>query len=164
MKPEYKLVAKAKYIQLTAQLADELWREVYARRLTPRQLDAVLERQQSAEAIEEQIDADYNYFIVFLAGKPVGYYAWQMQGSILYLAHLYLAPGVRGRGIGRDILQSCERLARADGRTAVAAVVGQKKLDTQGFFKGGGYKALRAVQQPLADGILWDALWMEKRL
>ena len=164
MKPEYKLVAKAKYVELTAQLADTLWREVYARRFSKKQLDAILQQQQSAEAIEEQIDQACNYFIVFLAGKPVGYYAWQMQGGLLFLAHLYLKPEVRGRGIGRDILQSFERLARADGKTAVAARVGQKQLEAQGFFKGGGYRPLRPVQTTLAPGIVWDEFWMEKRL
>ena len=29
MKPDYKLVAKAKYIHATADLASELWHEVY---------------------------------------------------------------------------------------------------------------------------------------
>ena len=31
MKPDYKLVAKAKYIHMTADLASELWHEVYKR-------------------------------------------------------------------------------------------------------------------------------------
>ena len=164
MKPEYKLVAKAKYVQLVCALADEIWRECYARRLTKKQLDAVLETQQSVEAIEAALDEDANYFLVLLAGKPVGYYAWQMQGGILFVQHLYLKPEARGRGIGRDILQSCERLARADGKTAVALIASQKNLETLGFFKGGGYRPLRPLQQELAAGIAWDAYWMEKRL
>lgn len=164
MKPDYKLVAKAKYVQLTARLADEIWRECWARRLNAKQLTAVLENLQSAEAIEAQIDADWNYFIVFLAEQPVGYYAWQMQGGVLFLGQLYLKKEVRGRGIGRDIMQSCERLARADGKTAVALTVGQKELETQGFFKGGGYRILRPVTTPLAPGITREEYWMEKRL
>ena len=31
MKPDYKLVAKAKYIHTTADLASEIWHEVYKR-------------------------------------------------------------------------------------------------------------------------------------
>ncbi len=164
MKPDYKLVAKAKYIQLTADLADSIWRECYARRFTKKQLDAILAARQSAEAIETQMDEGSNYFLVMLAGKPVGYYAWQMQGGLLFLQHLYLTAEVRGRGIGRDIMQSCERLARADGKTAVALTAGQKCLETLGFFKGGGYRPLRPVETVLAEGIVWEEFWMEKRL
>ena len=38
MKPDYKLVAKAKYIHTTADLASELWHEVYKRYYPAKQL------------------------------------------------------------------------------------------------------------------------------
>ena len=56
MKPDYKLVAKAKYIHMTADLASELWHEVYKRYYPAKQLDALAETLQSADAIEEDID------------------------------------------------------------------------------------------------------------
>ena len=52
MKPDYKLVAKAKYIHATADLASELWHEVYKRYYPAKQLDTLVEALQSAEAIE----------------------------------------------------------------------------------------------------------------
>ena len=51
MKPDYKLVAKAKYIHMTADLASELWHEVYKRYYPAKQLDALVETLQSADAI-----------------------------------------------------------------------------------------------------------------
>ena len=64
MKPDYKLVAKAKYIHLTADLAAELWQECYKKYYPPKQLSALIQKLQSADAIEEDIDSDVNYFIV----------------------------------------------------------------------------------------------------
>ena len=66
MKPDYKLVAKAKYIHATADLASELWHEVYKRYYPAKQLDTLVEELQSADAIEEDIDNDVNYFLVVL--------------------------------------------------------------------------------------------------
>lgn len=43
MKPDYKLVAKAKYIHMTADLASEVWHEVYKRYFPAKQLDALIE-------------------------------------------------------------------------------------------------------------------------
>ena len=43
MKPDYKLVAKAKYIHMTADLASEVWHEVYKRYFPAKQLDALVE-------------------------------------------------------------------------------------------------------------------------
>ena len=63
MKPDYKLVAKAKYIHTTADLASELWHEVYKRYYPAKQLDTLVDTLQSADAIEEDIDNDVNYFL-----------------------------------------------------------------------------------------------------
>ena len=164
MKPEFKLVAKARYIQMTADLADSIWRECYARRFNSKQLTAILENLQSAEAIEADMDDDVNYELVMLGSKVAGYFAWQMKGGTMHIKHIYLEASARGKGIGRQILQSCERLARADGKTAVGVAVGQKQLETQGFFKGAGYRILRPMDTELAPGILWPEYWMEKRL
>ena len=88
MKPDYKLVAKAKYIHNTADLASELWHEVYKRYYPAKQLDTLVEELQSADAIEEDIDNDVNYFLVFLGGKLIGYFAWKMENTALHLMHL----------------------------------------------------------------------------
>ena len=67
MKPDYKLVAKAKYIHANADLASEIWHEVYKRYYPAKQLDTLVETLQSADAIEADIDNDVNYFLVFLS-------------------------------------------------------------------------------------------------
>ena len=119
MKPDYKLVAKAKYIHATADLASELWHEVYKRYYPAKQLDTLVEELQSADAIEEDIDNDVNYFLVVLGGKTIGYFAWKMENTALHLMHLYLRPEYRGKALGRDIVLSCERLARGEGKGRV---------------------------------------------
>ena len=105
MKPDYKLVAKAKYIHMTADLASELWHEVYKRYYPAKQLDTLVEALQSAEAIEEDIDNDVNYFLVFLGDKLIGYFAWKMENTVLHLLHLYLKPE------GYRILKPVENVA-----------------------------------------------------
>ena len=132
MKPDYKLVAKAKYIHMTADLASEVWHEVYKRYFPAKQLDALIENLQSADAIEEDIDNDVNYFLVFLGSSLIGYFAWKMENTSLHLLHLYLKPEYRGKAIGRDIVASCERLARGEGRGRVWCGVNAKaKLITR---------------------------------
>ena len=96
MKPDYKLVAKAKYIHMTADLASEVWHEVYKRYFPAKQLDALVDSLQSADSIEEDIDNDVNYFLVFLGSSLIGYFAWKMENTSLHLLHLYLKPEYRG--------------------------------------------------------------------
>ena len=88
MKPDYKLVAKAKYIHANADLASEIWHEVYKRYYPAKQLDTLVETLQSADAIEADIDNDVNYFLVVLGGKTIGYFAWKMENTALHLLPL----------------------------------------------------------------------------
>ena len=107
MKPDYKLVAKAKYVHLTADLAAQLWQECYKKYYPPKQLNALIDTLQGADAIEEDIDSDVNYFIVQMGGKPIGYFAWQSPGPG-YPQRLR-APGPQrrqGPGLGRGPHQS----------------------------------------------------------
>ena len=159
MKPDYKLVAKAKYIHMTADLASELWHEVYKRYYPAKQLDALVETLQSADAIEEDIDRDVNYFLVFLGDKLIGYFAWKMENTALHLLHLYLKPEYRGKAIGRDIVASCERL----GRGGVCCEVHTKCLPVQQFFKARGYRLLKPVENAVG-GISMQLTEMEKML
>jgi ribosomal protein S18 acetylase RimI-like enzyme len=163
MKPDYKLVAKSKYIHLTAELADEIWRECYKRYYTPKQLDAILDELQSPEAIEEQIDDGVNYFIVQLGSQTVGYFAWKMENTSLHLMHIYFKPEFRGKALGRDIINYCERLARSDGKGRVWCTVHSRSLPVQQFFKARGYRTLRPAEN-VAGGVPLDEIEMEHTL
>ena len=163
MKPDYKLVAKAKYIHMTADLASELWHEVYKRYYPAKQLDALVETLQSADAIEEDIDRDVNYFLVFLGDKLIGYFAGKMENTALHLLHIYLKPEYRGKAIGRDIVASCERLARGEGRGRVCCEVHTKCLPVLQFFKARGYRLLKPVENAVG-GISMQLTEMEKML
>ena len=129
MKPDYKLVAKAKYIHTTADLASEIWHEVYKRYYPGKQLDTLVEELQSAEAIEDDIDNDV------------------MENTALHLMHLYLKPEYRGKAIGRDIVLSCERLARGEGKGRMWCTVHAKALPVQQFFKALRYRSLKPAEQ-----------------
>ena len=109
MKPDYKLVAKAKYIHTTADLASEIWH--------------------------------------VLGGKNIGYFAWKMENTALHLMHLYLKPEYRGKAIGRDIVLSCERLARGEGKGRMWCTVHAKALPVQQFFKALRYRSLKPAEQ-----------------
>ena len=124
MKPDYKLVAKAKYIHATADLASELWHEVYKRYYPAKQLDTLVEELQSADAIEEDIDNDVNYFLVVLGGKTIGYFAWKMENTSLHLM-----------------------LARGEGKGRVWCTVHAKALPVQQFFKALRYRNLKPAEQ-----------------
>ena len=163
MKPDYKLVAKTKYTHLTPDLAAALWQECYKKFYPPKQLDALVQRLQSAEAIEEDIDGQANYFVVQLGGKPIGYFAWKMENTALCLMGIYLKPEYRGKALGQGVLSSCERLARAEGKGRVFCAVPTRSLPVIQFFKAQGYRPVGPADQTV-EGILLEQTEMERIL
>ena len=164
MKPDYKLVAKAKYIHANADLASEIWHEVYKRYYPAKQLDTLVETLQSADAIEADIDNDVNYF-------PRG--AGRQDHRLLCLedgehgpctcSTSYLKPEYRGKALGRDILATCERLARGEGRGRLYCEVHTKCLPVLQFFKTKGYRVLGPAEAEAA-GISMQLTTLEKML
>ena len=163
MKPDYKLVAKAKYIHLTADLAAEVWQECYQKFYPPKQLAALIGALQSPDAIEADIDGGANYFVVQLGGKSIGYFAWKMEPTALHLLHLYLLPAYGGKALGRDILASCERLARSDGKGRAGAEAPTTAGRGGAFYNDRGSRP-GAPEPAEAEGIRMDLTPVEKFL
>ena len=53
----------------------------------------------------------------------------------------------RGKALGRDIVLSCERLARGEGKGRVWCTVHAKALPVQQFFKALRYRNLKPAEQ-----------------
>ena len=70
-----------------------------------------------------------------------------MENTALHLMHLYLRPEYRGKALGRDIVLSCERLARGEGKGRVWCTVHAKALPVQQLFKALRYRNLKPAEQ-----------------
>ena len=77
--------------------------------------------------------------------------------------HLYLKPEYRGKALGRDILATCERLARGEGRGRLYCEVHTKCLPVLQFFKTKGYRVLGPAEAEAA-GISMQLTTLEKML
>ena len=86
-----------------------------------------------------------------------------MENTAPHLLHLYLKPEYRGKAIGRDIVASCERLARGEGRGRVCCEAHTKCLPVHQFFKARGYRLLKPVENAVG-GMSMQLTEMEKML
>lgn len=152
MKAIYKQVTKASYIRAVSAMAGEIWPECYQRALPGKQVKLALSQYQSSDAIDEAVSEGTNYFLVQLAGKDVGYFAFHVTASAVVIDHVYLYKNMRTRGLGRDILTYCEKLAAGEGQGQIVLSVPQKCQDTVTFFKHRGYRPGEEVLLPIEGG------------
>ena len=94
-------------MKTAAALAREIWSEYYAPIIGLDQVEYMLDKFQSVEAIPEQIaTSDYWYFLIRDENRAVGYLGLQRRQETLFLSKLYLKnpPAGGGWAGGRWIL------------------------------------------------------------
>ena len=85
----FQSVHTSEAVEQVAALAEEIWTEHYAAILSVEQIRYMVDKYQSAPAIEEQLtDKHYHYYLVIAAGKAVGYVGIQPEDGRLFLSKL----------------------------------------------------------------------------
>jgi DNA-binding MarR family transcriptional regulator/GNAT superfamily N-acetyltransferase len=100
------------------------------------------------------------FVIARLRTRPVGCGALKFQNDAsAYLKRMWVAPTVRGIGLGRRLLHELERVAREAGALVVRLETNRALREAIDLYRGSGYVEVDAFNdEPYADH------WFEKRL
>lgn len=81
-------------------------------------------------------------------GVPLGgvVYTWKEPGHYVYVSLLHLDEQVRGRGIGKMLLEAVEMDARDGGATKV--VLSTNDFQAPGFYQKCGYTIIASPEAP----------------
>jgi diamine N-acetyltransferase len=163
MSIEFSPVRTPAQIQVVAGLAHDIWYEYYVPLIGREQVDYMVARFQSAEAMGRQIDEGYEYFLVQRDGRDIGYLAFQVQGEALFLSKFYLHYDVRGTGTGRLAMEFIERLARQRGLKLIWLTV-NKGNPAVNAYERLGFRNAAALVMDIGGGFVMDDYRMEKPL
>jgi GNAT superfamily N-acetyltransferase len=75
------------------------------------------------------------------------------------IKRMFVAPGARGRGLGRRLLGELEAIAHGDGRRRIRLVTTDALAEARALYRSAGYAVASADEQ---DG--HTDYWLEKRL
>ena len=115
MNPTYKQVTKARYIARVAELAQEIFPNVY-RKLGGKNGLLLAETYQNEDLTEDEIRDGVNYFLIYLGSREVGYFALDLSPvGAMCISRLYLCEDVRGRGIGGRLIAAAATALAAEG-------------------------------------------------
>lgn len=146
--------------QLTAlaDLANVIWHEYFPCIISDGQIDYMVEKFQSFEAMKNQIaEKGYHYFAVVLDEVPVGYYAVAKQpdGS-LYLSKLYLRADMRRKGLCSMMFREVKRYARREGTQLIWLTVNRGNTHAIEVYKHFGMRLLREEKFDIGGGYFMD--------
>jgi len=160
-------VGSANEIDRVVRLGSRIWNEYYVPLIGQSQVDYMLNKFQSAPALEEQMRRGYEYFLVQTppGEGDCGYFGVQAEpaSQSLFLSKFYLDKAARGRGLGRLLMSYIEGLARERGLKRLWLTVNKGNPAVKVYLRL-GFAIAEAVVMDIGAGYVMDDYRMEKVL
>ncbi len=148
-------VSTSKEIDEVVKIAREIWREHYPPIIGIEQVEYMLEKFHSKDAITVELKQhNYAYYLIKNNNGVIGYIGIQLRGDDLFLSKIYIRSSERGNGIGKASMNFIKDLAVENNINRVSLTVNKNNSGSiaayyrLGFIKtgdicvdiGGGYK------------------------
>jgi ribosomal protein S18 acetylase RimI-like enzyme len=156
-------VSDAMQVAEVARMAHEVWNEHYVPLIGQAQVDYMVAKFQSAEAMQSQIDSGYEYFQIHQAGVSIGYAAIRHDAADarVFISKLYVLAAHRKSGAGRQALDLIERMTRERGATHLWLTVNKGNPSVRAYERL-GFKIVEAMVADIGGGYVMDDYKMEK--
>lgn len=143
-------------------LADSIWREYYIPMVGKPQIDYMLEKYQSVEAISNQVALGIEYFLITLNGILVSYIAIKKEDDVLFLSKIYVLESYRGKKIGKIALQFIEEKTKNYELERIRLHVNVNNAHAINAYEKLGFIAVGALKGDIGAGFFTDDFIMEK--
>jgi len=157
-------VSTERQIDIVESLAREIWTEHYIPIIGKGQVDYMLGRYQSRQAVKEQIAYGVLYFLMEEGRDFIGYIAVQPRGDELFLSKIYLRSSRRAKGFGKKAVQFVEMLARERGLGKITLTVNKNNAGAIRAYEKMGFRNVGPLVQDIGSGFVMDDFAMEKTL
>lgn len=147
-------------------LARTIWHEHFTPIIGQAQVEYMLEKFQSASAIQKQIDSGYIYLLAEDEGDNIGYAGLlpDMNDRALQLSKFYLLKDSRGQGLGRQLMAHIEAICHQQHTDCIWLTVNRHNCGPIAAYERMGFIKTDEIIQDIGDGYVMDDFIMEKRL
>ena len=154
-------------IPAVQRLADVVWRAYYPGIIPQPQIDYMLARGYSDQALAKFVrDDGAGLALVHVGGALVGFAAWHRhrEPATTKLDKLYVLPAQNGRGLGRALITYVEAAARRDGARTLILNVAKRNVKATAAYLACGFSTREATVIDIGNGFVMDDYVMAKAL
>ncbi len=160
-----KLHAAHSKTQITtiAKLAEVIWNEHFPAIIGQRQVDYMLEKFQSHQAIDDQISKGYDYFLIEHNQQMVGYIAIMIDQAHAHmqLSKFYILPHARRQGVGSETIKQLIKMAHTQHIHTIWLTVNKYNNDAINAYYKMGFLNSEEVVTDIGQGFIMDDYRME---
>ncbi len=145
-----------------ARLAAVIWHEHYIPIIGKLQVDYMLDKYQSATAIEKQVAMGYEYYIMTFEKTPVGYISIKKEAESLFLSKIYVLSSYRGKKIGKTAMNFIEKKAKDYQLKNIRLTVNIHNTNSIKAYETLGFVNIGALVTDIGNGFVMDDYQMLK--
>ena len=143
-------------------LAFDIWHEYWTCILSDEQIDYMVERFQSFEAMQNQIaNENYSYFFLVVDDNVVGYCGLSQKENYLFLSKLYLKKEYRHLGYGSKAFKKICEFSKELNYKTIRLTVNKNNTNTINAYLKYGFEIVDAVITDIGAGFVMDDYIMD---
>ena len=148
-------------VRRMVKVAEIVWREANISFCSMEQVEYMIERFQSFEAVRGQLLQGYRYFVFEEDGDIVAYFGVQPQGERLFLSKFYILKEHRGRGIFSQGLDVMKKLCQEDEMVAIYLTVNRNNTHAYEVYLKKNFKVIEEAVADIGCGFVMDDYIMQ---
>ena len=157
-----KVVGEEDIFQLSV-TAKEIWNECYKEILSAGQIEYMTGKFLSPVAIAHQIEKeDYEYYFIMDDTDVVGFIAFAVKDSALFLSKLYVKKECRKRGCALFVMSCLESRCRKEKLSHIWLTVNVNNMGAINFYKKMGFYIYKDECTDIGNGYYMDDHFMKK--
>lgn len=150
------------HFKIIEMLADSIWKTHYPGIISVAQIDYMLAKFNSVDAIISQIAEGVDFYIMTFESVPVGYMAIKMESDYLFLSKLYVLKDYRGKGIGKLAIQFIINEATTSQLNSIQLKVNKYNTNSILAYEKLGFKKGNPIITEIGQGFIMDDYEMIK--
>jgi nitroimidazol reductase NimA-like FMN-containing flavoprotein (pyridoxamine 5'-phosphate oxidase superfamily)/ribosomal protein S18 acetylase RimI-like enzyme len=142
-----------------AALAKEIWTEHYEPIIGIDQVNYMLDKYQSTEAIFNQINNDdFRYYMAYMNGILAGYISVKLnnESKEIFLSKVYINKCFRHNGIFKEFIKLIRQLCEDNGLTSVWLTVNKNNHASIEVYNKTGFKIVEDLVSDIGNGFVMD--------
>ena len=155
-------IVKSSDIKEFAKLTSEIWHEYWTCILSDEQIDYMVDKFQSENAIINQINNEnYTYFYIMYNSEIAGYIGLSSKKDWLFLSKLYLKKEYRHKGIGTKAFDFIKQFALKNGYNKIRLTVNKYNKNTINVYNKWNFKTVESIVTDIGNNFVMDDYIME---
>lgn len=148
-------------------VADDIWHEYWPGILSYTQVDYMVDKFQSEQAIGNDIKENgYEYWFLKNGGRIVGYTGGktEQENNRYFISKIYLYAQERGKGYASAVIAFYEKLCRERKLNSMYLTVNKyNEMATRAYISK-GFEVIDSVVTSIGEGFVMDDFIMEKKI